>query len=283
MIVNFFINILTFFMTKVFPIFALVAAYIHALVTFSRFPILEFIAKKKLKKILKNHFPKVSLSSIRRTTDSGIIKSYYEFDIVLKKDDEYYTFYQMDYKDFTAENLNPTPNAKMIKEKLNTLLKKLNNSLQYEIIYIEQSFNFTSNDYIKNAFNVTIVDKNINELMNMRSLYMHQIKPQYIKEWLKSELFEQWFRDSFKKKFGSFDTKLMDLKIKIDKIFKEEFPFSPYKLIVLEHESNSLEGDIRLFFQDTRDKKNKIIKEKVINSNNINKDSFESWFKDGTY
>ncbi|MFV0561786.1 hypothetical protein [Malaciobacter mytili] len=283
MIVNFFINILTFFITKVFPIFALIVAYIHALVTFSRFPILEFIAKKKLNKILKNHFPKVSLSSIRRTTDSGIIKSYYEFDIVLKKDDEYYTFYQMDYKDFTAENLNPTPNDEMIKEKLNTLLKKLNNSLQYEIIYIEQSFNFTSNDYIKNAFNVTIVDKNINELMNMRSLYMHQIKPQYIKEWLKNELFEQWFRDSFKKKFGSFDTKLIDLKIKIDKIFKEEFPFSPYKLIVLEHESNSLEGDIRLFFQDTRDKKNKIIKEKVINSTNINKDSFESWFKDGTY
>ncbi len=283
MIVNSLINIFAFFMTKVFPILALIVAYIYSIATFSRFPILESLAKKKIRKILKSNFPDVSLYSIKRTTDSGIIKSYYEFDIVLNKHNKFYTFYQVDYKDFSSENLNPTPTFEMIKNKINTLLERMNFALQYEIIYIEQSFNYTSNNYIENAFNITIVDKNINEFMSMRSLYMHQVKVEYIKKWLKNELFEQWFRDSFKKKFGSFDSKLMDLKIKIDKIFKDEFPSSPYKLIELKHETNSLEGEIRLFFQDKRDKKNKIIKEKVINPTKLSKDSFECWFKDGTY
>lgn len=283
MIVNFFINIFAFFKTKVFPILALIIAYIYAIATFSRFPILESLAKKKIRKILKSNFTDVSLESVKRATDSGLIVSYYKFDIVLKKDNKYYTFYQVDYKDFCAENLNPTPSYKIIKEKLNTLLKKMNFSLQYEIIYIEQSFNFTSNEHIENAFNITIIDKYANELMNMRNLYMHQIKADYIKEWLKNELFEQWFIGSFKKKFGSYDAKLIDLKIKIDKIFKEEFPLSPYKLIELKHELNSSNEEIRLFFQDTREKKSKLIKEKVINPTKLSKDSFESWFKDGTY
>ncbi len=274
------VNIFDSYIAKIFPIFSIVMAYIYAIVTFSRLPILEFVAKKKIEKILKNNFSNVYLFSIKRITDNGRVISYYEFDIILKQDNDYYAFYQIDYKDLTAENLNPNPNYETIKERLNTILKEMNFSLQYEVIQIEQSFNYINNNYIKNAFNVTIVDKNINELLNMKNLYLHQINPKYIKEWLKKELFEQCFRDSFKNKFKIFDAKLIDLKLKIDKIFKDEFPNSPYKLIKLQQDINSSQDNIRLFFQD---RKNKIIKEKTISSKKLTKNSFESLFKNSNY
>jgi len=171
---EFFINIVTFFITKVFPIITLGFAYVYAGVTFSSFPVFESSAKSKVLKILENHYPNAKLNYIRRSTDSGMITSYREFEISIKNNDETVVFWRIPYKDFTKENLNPTPTFDDVKAKVNRILREVNLSNRYKVIHIKNAYHTIMKKDIKNAFDLSMYDS-LGANWDIKNIYMYQI------------------------------------------------------------------------------------------------------------
>jgi len=272
-----------FFITKVFPILALGFAYVYAGVSFSSFPVLQSNAKSKVLEILKEHYPNVELNYIRRSTDSGMITSYQEFEVSLISNNENLTFWKIPYKDFTKENLNPTPSFDEVAIKIKRVLKELNLQNQYQLISINHAYHTMMKKDVKNAFDIKLLDKSQGQTTGFKFIYMYEINPKKLLKWKENEDFENNFAKKMKEKFGSTDPKLMEVRAKVDKIFKEHFPNSPYIPTEVKKEYNSAKGDVRVFLLDTRFTDKDVKKEKVLNSQNITVDDFEYWYKDGKY
>jgi len=281
--VEFLINVITFFIIKVYPIIALVFAYVYAGITFSPFPILETSAESKAFKILKEHYPDAKLNYVVRSTSSGMITSYREFEINLSYNGETVMFWRIPYEAFTKENLNPAPTFDDVKAKVNRVLKEVNLDSQYQLISVTQAYNNAAKSEEVNAFGIKLLDKVNGHLTGFRFIYMYEINPKKFLKWKEDEDFENNFAEKMTQKFGSTDPKLMEVRAKVDRIFKEHFPNSPYVPTKVKTEYNSAQGDVRIFLLDTRFTEREVSQEKVLNSKNITVDNFEYWYKDGKY
>jgi hypothetical protein len=272
-----------FFITKVFPLLALSFAYVYAGVSFSSFPVLQSTAKDKVIQVLNEHYPNAKLNYIRRSTDSGRITSYQEFEVSIRHNDDTVMFWRIPYKAFTKENLNPTPAFDEVKVKVNRVLKEVNLDSQYEMLSIKYAYHTMMKKDIKNAFDITLLDRLHGQRTGFKHIYMYEINSKKFQKWKENEDFEDNFAKKMTQKFGSTDPKLMKVREQVDKIFKEHFPNSPYVPTEVKKEYNSTKGDVRVFLKDTRFTDRKVKKEKVLNSQNITVDDFEYWYKDGKY
>ena len=161
-------------MTKIYPILALGIAYIYAGITFSSFPVLESSAKKKVEKVLKEHYPDAKLNHIRRSRLGGMITSYQEFYVSINNGIEDVIFWQINYEDFNKENLNPAPSLDDAKTKVNRILKELNLDDRYKVIHLKYAYHTTMKENIKNAFYISIYDKKGGN-RNMKFIYLYEI------------------------------------------------------------------------------------------------------------
>ena len=278
---EFFINVVTFFILKVFPVIALGFAYVYAGVTFSPFPVLESSAKSKAFKILKEHYPDTKLNYVVRSRSSGMITSYREFEINVRHNDKVVMFWRIPYEAFTKENLNPAPTFDDVKAKVNRVLKEVNLDSQYQLLSVNQAYNNAAKSEEINAFGIKLLDKVNGQVTGFKFIYMYEINPKKFLKWKEDEDFENDFAKKMTQKFGSTDPKLMEVRAKVEKIFKEHFPNSPYVPTKVKKEYNSNKGDVRIFLLDTRFTEREVSKEKVLNSKNITVDDFEYWYKDG--
>jgi len=261
----------------------LCVAYVQGGIFFDQLPVLVSTAEQRVQEILAANYPNTQLQALSRSRDSGMVTSYYEFDITLKRDDKQYVFWRVNYENFTAQNLNPTPNFEQVKQKVNTLLKEIALDEVYGLVQIRQGFNSAMKRQTPHAFDLYFIDKKTQQTLSMAHIYLHQINPKTFKSWHQSAVFEGWYEKRMVEKFGSSNPELMQLKVRVDALFAEHFPDSPYRLIEVKAESGSETGDVRLLFLDTREREYRLIKEKVIDSKRLRIEDFEYWYKDGLY